>query len=411
MALTPTERDVLRDLAKQVAEIAAHPRHAAQREMWKRHNALRPGKPMVLVFPEGAWSELLPDDTLVVSDPFFRRWEWHLRHLIYRWHHLRDDNVITPVIKVPAVRSHTGWGLEPKTVPSSEQRGAFGFDPPIKQPDDAARLQAPRLCTDPDQTRRNHKALAGVIGDILQVTVQRRLPINASLIGTLMYLRGPNQIMLDMCDRPQWLHQVMSFMTDSVQRLLDEVERDGLDLNNGDDYVGSGGVAYTDELPAPGFDGERVRLRDLWGFADAQEIADVSPRMHEEFVLQYQRRLLDRFGLNCYGCCESLDGKFEIVKQVPRLRRISISPWTDLRLAAQELQDRYVFSWKPNPAEMVGRGVFDPDGVRAQIREMLEITRGCVIEMILKDTHTVRHQPERLTTWVEIASDLAARYA
>ena len=100
MPITDTERTLLRDLAKQVAEIGAHPRQAVQREMWKRHNGLRPGKPMVLVFPEGAWTELLPDDTLAITDPFFRRWEWHLRHIIYRWQHLRDDNVIEPVLKV-----------------------------------------------------------------------------------------------------------------------------------------------------------------------------------------------------------------------------------------------------------------------------------------------------------------------
>jgi len=410
MHITDSEKHLLRDLARQVAEIAAHPRHAAQAELWKQQNALRRVRPMVLVFPEGSWTELLPDDSLVIADPFFRRWEFHLRHLIYRWRHLRDDNVITPVIKVPAVRSHTGWGLEPKTIPSSEARGAVGFDPPIKQPEDIARLRAPRLRTDPEQTRRNHEALSDVIGDILEVRLRRGLPVNASLIGTLMYLRGPNQIMLDMADRPQWVHQVMSFMADGVAGLLDEVERDGLDLNNADDYTGSGGVAYTDELPAPGFDGV-VRLRDLWGFADAQEIADVSPAMHDDFVLQYQCRLLERFGLNCYGCCESFTHKMHLMPKIPRLRRISISPWTDIRVAAEALQDRCIFSWKPNPAEMVGRGVFDPDSVRAQIEEMLQVTRGCVVEIILKDTHTVRHEPHRLTRWVQIAGDLAAAYA
>jgi hypothetical protein len=34
-----------------------------------------------------------------------------------------------------------------------------------------------------------------------------------------------------------------------------------------------------------------------------------------------------------------------------------------------------------------------------------------VVEMILKDTHTVRHEPQRLSTWVEIANDLTAVYA
>jgi hypothetical protein len=411
MPITHAERELLRDLARQVAEIAAHPRQATQREMWKRHNGLQPGKPMVLVFPEGAWSELLPDDTLAITDPFFRRWEWQLRHLIYRWEHLRDDNVIEPVLKVGQVRTNSGWGLEVGHIASSEARGAWHFDPPIKDPADLAKLRQPHIEVDEEQTRRHFEMTAEVFGDILTVVVKRGAGVDTSLIGHLAGLRGLDQIMVDMCDRPEWVHQAMGFLTEATLRLLDRVEEIGLDLNNGDDYVGSGGVAYTDDLPAPGFDGERVRLRDLWGFAEAQELALVSPAMHEEFVLQYQRRMLDRFGLNCYGCCESLTDKFEIVKKVPRLRRVSVSPWTDLRVAADALQDQIVFSWKPNPAEMVGRGVFDPESVRAQIREMLEITRGCVVEMILKDTHTVRHEPQRLSTWVEIANDLTAVYA
>jgi hypothetical protein len=142
----------------------------------------------------------------------------------------------------------------------------------------------------------------------------------------------------------------------------------------------------------------------MWGFAEAQEISGVSPAMHEEFVLQYQIPLLERFGLNCYGCCEPLHHKLSIVKKVPRLRRISISPWCDRKIAAEELQNRYIYSWKPNPADIAAVR-FDPDRVRAYIRETLEITRGCVVEIILKDTHTCCNEPQRFDMWTRIARE------
>ena len=104
-----------------------------------------------------------------------------------------------------------------------------------------------------------------VFGDLLTVVVKRGVGVDTSLIGHLAGLRGLDQIMVDMCDRPEWVHQAMGFMTEATLRQLDRVEEIGLDLNNGDDYVGSGGVGYTDDLPAPGFDGEHVRLRDLLG--------------------------------------------------------------------------------------------------------------------------------------------------
>jgi hypothetical protein len=147
-----------------------------------------------------------------------------------------------------------------------------------------------------------------------------------------------------------------------------------------------------------------VRLQDLWGFSEAQEFSGVSPAMLEEFVLPYQTRLLSRFGLNCYGCCESLNGSFPAVKKIPRLRRVSVSPWTDPAKAAEALEDRYIFSYKPNPAALAGPRL-DEEGLKAGLKQVLEIARGCVIEIIMKDTHTVRDEPQRYSRWIAIARE------
>jgi hypothetical protein len=403
MSFSNRDKQILRDLAKQVADIAAHPYNAERREMWKRHNRLEKVKPMVLVFPEGAWRELLPHTVLRCEDQSARELEWHLRHLIYRWEHLRDDNVIEPWIKIGLDYRTTGWGLEPRRIPSTVAEGSWGFDPVLKDFSDIKKLRFPELVIDEESTQRRFEDVSDAIGDILEVKIHHRIWIDTSLVYELAMLRGLDQLMWDMVDNPGWLHEVMSFMTEGTNRLLDQVEAyDKLDLNNTDDYVGSGGVGYTDELPSPGFTG-KVRLIDLWGSANAQELAVVSPEMHEEFVLQYQRRLLSRFGLNCYACCESVTDRLNFVKQIPRLRRISISPWADVRIAAEELQDDYIFSWKPNPAQLCGH--FDPESIRKGIRETISIAKDCVLEIIMKDTHTVENDPSRLWTWVRIAQE------
>ena len=399
------DRLILRDLARRVAEIGAHPRQAVRREMWKRHNGLQKVKPMVLCFPEGGWSEILPHSVLQCTDDLARHYEWHLRHLIYRWEHLRDDNVIEPWIKVGLVWSTTGWGMEPGYIHSGVARGAWHFDPPMKDPEDLDRLKLPDLIIDEEATQHNFEQIHEAVGDILEVKIHRRIYIwgEASLVRTLAGLRGLDQVMWDMADRPEWVHRAMSFLAEGMSRIFDQIEAyDKLDLCNTDEYVGSGGVAYTDELPGKGFNG-RVRLKDLWGFAEAQEFSRVSPAMHEEFALRYQRPLLERFGLTCYGCCEPVTDRLQYLFKIPNLRRISISPWADLRIAAEGLQDKYIFSWKPNPAQMCGD--FDPERIRKGIREALDIAKGCVFEMILKDTHTVDNDPRRLSTWVRIAQE------
>jgi len=271
MPFDARDKQILRELAKQVAEIGYHPRQADRRAMWKRHNGLRKTKPMVLIFPEGAWGEILPHDTLQCTDGLARGIEWHLRHKIYYWEHLRDDNVIEPRINVGLVWSHTGWGLEPGYIRSDMARGAWHPDPPIKDPSDLARLTCPDLVVDEETTQRNFEQVADAVGDIIEVRIHRRMHIwgESSIVRELAMLRGLEQIMWDMIDRPEWVHEAMSFLAEGTHRLLDQMEAYGkLDLANEDDYVGSGGVAYTDELPSEGFDG-RVRIKDLWGFAEA----------------------------------------------------------------------------------------------------------------------------------------------
>jgi hypothetical protein len=200
----------------------------------------------------------------------------------------------------------------------------------------------------------------------------------------------------------------MRFFEEGHRRLVHEyVERDLLDLNNDNTYHSSGGRGWTDRLPPADFDPAHVRPKDMWASAEAQELAQVSPEMHEEFSLQYERRLLAPFGLTGYGCCEALDNKLELVKKVPNMRRISISPFADVARCAGQLGGKYIFSWKPHPAHLVGD--FDEEKIRDYIRSALEATRarGCVVEMILKDTHTCENRPERFTRWTEIARELA----
>jgi hypothetical protein len=91
------------------------------------------------------------------------------------------------------------------------------------------------------------------------------------------------------------------------------------------------------------------------------------------------------------------------------MRRISISPWADARTCAEKLGDRFIFSWKPHPAHLAMQ--FDGEAIRKYIRDALEATRGCVVEMILKDTHTCNHQPWRFTEWTRIAREMVGEFS
>ena len=84
-----------------------------------------------------------------------------------------------------------------------------------------------------------------------------------------------------------------------------------------------------------------------------------------------------------------------------------MSPWADIRVAAEGLAGRYVLSRKPNPA-FLATSRWEPEIVRADLAETKTVAdeAGCAVEFILKDISTVKYEPERLWQWAEIAREV-----
>jgi hypothetical protein len=364
---------------------------------------------MVLAFPEGGWRELVRLEVIECDDPLLRNWEMQLRQTLFRHENLEDDWPVTRFFDVGWVVRSSGLGLEETRI-RSEELGSYRWDAPVKSPEDMEKLHLPRVEVDRDETTRRVELAQSIFRDILDVRAHGPLWWTCGLTWTLINLRGLEQVMVDMYENPGLLHRLMAFLRDAKLHELEALEREGaLSLNNGpDDYVGSGGVGATRELPAEGFGG-RVRMQDMWVLGESQEFVGVGPSLFDEFALQYQLPILNRFGLVCYGCCEPLDHKFDlIIGHIPRLRRVSVSPWCDRGLAAQKLGDRFVYSWKPNPATICGPSV-DYEALERDVRTTLEMTPGCCIEMVMKDTHTFQGDPTRIGRWCAMASRLAAQ--
>jgi hypothetical protein len=126
--------------------------------------------------------------------------------------------------------------------------------------------------------------------------------------------------------------------------------------------------------------------------------------------LRYQISIMKNFGLVAYGCCEDLTKKLDMLKQIPRLRRIAITPQADVRVSAENLKRDYVLSWRPNPSLMICNG-FDPARVRAILTEGMEAAKGCNIEIFLKDVQTINNRLDDLKEWTRIARGIAEKYA
>ncbi|HUU58455.1 MAG TPA: hypothetical protein VMZ50_02830 [Phycisphaerae bacterium] len=426
MKVTTKERSVLRDLAGRVREIAALEVQERKRQAIIALNGLRSKRPLVYCFPEGAWLECIPPETLQCTDPVLRGWETRLRMAIFTHEVLADDQAIDPVFNVYLDGGFTGWGLETHIeVPDADRRqvyyvhpyaslwltshsqlGAYHVDPPLKQRGDLAKLKVPQLQIDHETSDLWLRAAGDILGDIL--TVRRRgcfWTIIGGVAASAMGLRGMENLWLDLYDDPPWVHALVKFLADAQHVQLDALESGGyLTLNNEAEWIGTGGIGYTDELPAGGFDPARVRLKDIWGGLQAQDLVGISPEMFAEFFFPYMKPILERFGLSHFGCCEPLDGWLSTLMQVGNLRRVSISPWANVGRCAEQLRGDYVFSYKPLPTPITTPRV-DDSAMRQTYKESFRATKehGCHVEIMMKDLHTIQHQPQRLRRWVEIA--------
>jgi len=403
------DRSIIRDLAKRVAEAAAFPIMAERREIWKRHHGLERIKPMILVFPEGSWTELIPWDSLECEDPAARDYEYNLRKKLYYFDHIPDDTVIEETYIVNKAISTTGWGLTPEWIPSDQGTGAGTFKPVINSPEDLRKLKFPEVIHDEAESRRRFEEAKDLLGDILDVQLKGIRTVSFHLMNLYTHLRGLDQVMIDMYENPEMLHEAMEFLEQGHHKLIDQyVEMNLLSLNNDDTWNYPGVNGYSYELPPSDCNPEKVRPCDQWASAEAQELTLVSPEMTQEFAIQYEKRLLERFGLGIYGCCEDLTRKLDYVFQISNLRQVNISPFADVEKCAEQFRKDLIFSWKVHPSQLVGD--FNEDYIREYIRHGLEATQGLVMEMVLKDTHTCENHPERFTRWTEIARELIEQY-
>ena len=112
MTVSSSDLEVLRDLASQIAEIAALPVQQETMAQWKALNGLRPVRPMVMI-DQLPWHELDVNGELELRtrDPWCRSVEDALRRTLYKWHHMPGDMVVEPVIEVAKAVHNAGFGM------------------------------------------------------------------------------------------------------------------------------------------------------------------------------------------------------------------------------------------------------------------------------------------------------------
>jgi hypothetical protein len=356
---------------------------------------------VVLCDPENGWNEIITPDMLQCEGDLARRWEVALRKEIAWGELIADDRPVEPFFHIGYTYSEGGWGVDLDYI-GGKEGGAYTWNKPVRDIEDLEKLHYPELRVDYQTTLHTFELAAEVLGDILQVRMRQNWWWSFGFTVDLIRMTGLTEMMIYLYDKPDLVHGLMRFLSDGFLHRLDWLEQQNLlYLNNNDSYVGSGGIGYCRDIPRRDITGDRVRAEDMWGHCESQESVGVSPAMFEEFIYPYQLTVMKRFGLNCYGCCEPVDKRWHVLKNIPNLRRLSVSAWADRRAMAGYLQDRYVYSWKPNPA-LLAVPRLDEQEAAKYVGETLEAAKGCVLEIVMKDNHTIGNNPDNVKNWVKV---------
>ncbi|MFA5866326.1 MAG: hypothetical protein WC975_16765 [Phycisphaerae bacterium] len=398
---------ILRELAKRYNDLCHDPDQIRRRELWRTVHDLKPVTPPIYV-RAFAWQEM-PESHCQCVDQFFRGFEFFFRESLFR-STFGDDFIFEPWITVPAVYACSGWGMDIPRNHAQEPHGSFKVDYPIRELCDSDKLKSPRHGIDEEKTLLHVEKITSAIGDIITINTDRAPAYRmwtADLSTDLGYLRGIENVMLDMMDNPDWLHRLMGFMRDGVLAAHAQAEKAG-DWNLSAHQ--NQAMAYSRELPDPAPNTNGIQRRQLWTYAASQEMTLVGPELWNEFMLEYQIPILETFGLSAYGCCEDLTKKISYLRKIKNLRRIAVSPFANVQKCAEQIAKDYVISYRPSPADMVSYG-FDPNRVRRILQSDLKSLKsnGCCFDITLKDVETVQGDPHRIRQWVCLVRELIDR--
>jgi hypothetical protein len=394
--IPPEERTYLRELARKQAQYAAEPVMAERRKMWF---ALNDGgsnpRPPVIVETWTFDRDFMPASVFRCRSQAGKSIEWQLQRHIRNHELVNDDKVIPDTFDIGWFVSIDEFGIKIERDTAKDAQGihtGYRFHHPIKDLERDLSLLKPAVCrADKARTMEWKGFLQELLGEFLPVEIRSGVYGCAMLTHRVVELMGMEAFFVGMHESPDEVHQLMAFLRDNALRVMRWAEGEGLlRVNNRNQDSFGSSYNFTERLPAPGYKDGPARLCDMWGSANSQETVGVKPSMFHEFCFPYYREACEPMGLLYYGCCEPVHPFWEDVRQLPHLKKVSISRWCNQPMMGEALRGTgIVFSRKPDPKFLGVDEKLQEDAWVAHIRETLEAARGVPTEFIARDVYTV----------------------
>ena len=401
------EKLIVRELAKRYMELTDSDRQRKMTERFRATNDLKIVRPPVLL-DEIPWYQIDIDGELecLCESKEAREVEMRFRKALYYCKYFKADSNFEPFFRVRRAVDSTGIGVKESNVDLKRTDDVNNivsreYEDVLEDESALELFRVPKFTLRPDKDEKRMEYYTELLGDSIPIRLYGFGNYYHAPWDKITRLRGVEPILMDMYDRPEYLHAIMEKYVQAATAELDFVEAN-LDVD--------GSMASLHCTPAAVSGLGESGLKSTWYRGMAQSFGVVSPAMFEEFELEHIKPIAERFGYTYYGCCEPLDNKIDVIKKISNLRKIGCSPWANVEKCAEQIGGDYVLARKPNPANVALQT--DPDVIRRETEETvkLAIKYGCPCEFVLKDISTVSHKPENLILWAKTVSDVLDEY-
>ena len=397
------DKQILRELAKRYAEIAANPINTERKNRGRDINDLKQRKPMVWI-DEIPWHEMDIDGKLKLTSEskFAREMEIFLRRTLFRWEYIQADMVVESFFPITKAYTSSGIGIEVAERQLSNDASnhivSHSYIDQLDTMDKVNTLKKSTIVADLalDEQRKNFAQ--EILGDIMPVKMVGHYIYHAPW-DRIPRFRGVTPILFDLMDNPELLHATIKEFTDNGLSIMKQMEAQNLlDTNIPELHCTP---PYSSDLQ-PG-----TGLKNIWFRCMAQMFGEVSPDMWKEFELDYVAPLAKECGLVYYGCCEPLERKISLLREnIPNLRKLGVSPQANPESCAEQIGRDFVYAHKPNPANVAT--TFDAETVRKEIARIVKTceANNCAYEFVLKDISTVGYKPQNLIDWTKTVMEI-----
>ncbi len=405
--ITQKDRAILRKLAERKAAYANDAKNAEILNKWYAQAQGRRELPTVRLLFSNLIEEIITPQ-LQCTGAEARRIEEMLIYSMVGRELFDDDTPTSATFDLYWKTWAKPFGIAPNTVGNAVSKG-YHIAPVIEDlEEDFEKLKGGSFGVDKAETLAFYEVLDDLFGDILPPRIIGQ-QLRGAITNPLVHLMGMENYYMSMYDCPDTLHRVMDMASTFYEQYYDFLEREDILLPTVEfSDIGQETYAFNRELPAENV----TKTTQCWGFLESQETTAVSPETFGEFVFPYQDRLVKRFGLLSYGCCERVDAIWpDYLSKWDKMRKLSVSPFNNEDLVGEYLRgSKVVYYSKPRAELVTTPGAMDEEAVHKDFQRICQAASGCLFEIGQREVMTLHGDVQRGKRYVQIAKECVEKY-